>query len=239
MERDKIEKSLTYFVINILDTFIPINISKFYLQHRIKTLEKNFKKFEDKIAQDKDYFQERFDELNNYIDSEEFKEKVSFIISEYLLLSIDDFKFEEFYLYFKSFMKNPKIELSEIYDILELTKHLSKNDFRNLIQLDKMLMSNGSSGHFFPIRYNPKSPFYQFTRPHIYIELTEKDSSKLIRYGLVELNYEELVDFIQQINAGQNNMFLQPYKPRYKISKYGNWYIQIFKELYENPEKKD
>jgi hypothetical protein len=41
MERDKIEKNLTYAIINILDTFIPINISKFYLQHRIKTLEKN------------------------------------------------------------------------------------------------------------------------------------------------------------------------------------------------------
>ena len=80
MNRDTTEKALTDLAIMIIDYAIPLPIMKYYTNYRLRTLEKNFKKLENRLKEDSKYFISKESILHEYIETDEFQEKVSYIL---------------------------------------------------------------------------------------------------------------------------------------------------------------
>lgn len=226
MIRKDIEKRLISEGITILDFFVPLPLWKYYTNYRLNIIEKNIDKLKAKIDLDDVFFQKNKNIFDQYLDSDEFKEKISFILCEYLLLSVEDIKFEAFYIGFKRFIEQPEAEISYINEFMDLIKNLTKQDFKNLINLKHKIDLARESVK------NGKLAIDDFSK-HIFNKLNTKDSAKLLRYGLLEQNYFDITQLIDGGTWGKPNRS-PTYEPKFKLSDYGEVFISLFSDIYSD-----
>ena len=226
----------------VVEEVASIPIHQIKMKYKVNLMKSRLDFLYKKLKLDEAFYEEKYGSCDEYIYSNEFKNKVNFVLCEYLLLSIDEVKFEQFYILFQNLYSNPEIEIAFLQEYLDLVKALTNQDFKNLITLlDKKNNAVTYSSNF------PTHNFQfskMFKDKSAYQSLDTKDSSKLLRYGLIKQNFGELTTFIMNINENKYKSSLEKqlnrYNPKYMISDYGEVFITMFKDIYnDNITKKE
>ncbi len=218
--------------ISLLDLLLPgVPVWKIYSTFRLGRIEKNARRLEDKINNDRDYFEERLNKLDKDLE-EELKEKIAYILCEYLLESIDKVKLEEYYVYFKMLFENPKVDITELRRYMEMITELTHKDIDTMIHLKRNLD--------YTRKYN--RPFVErkqyFNLQSYYSNVNNRSKGVLLKYGLIEENYDELSKFIHEVRRKDVDPFQKTFEIKYKLSSLGEGFLHTFEHLHEEIEQR-
>lgn len=231
------EKERTQLIINteigLLDILLPgVPVWKIYSSYRLGRIEKNARIFEEKVKQDSKYFEERLNNIEKDLE-EELKEKIAYILCEYLFESLDKIKLEEYYVYFKAIFQNPKVDITDLRKYMEMIKNLSHRDISRLIHLKRNI--DLVKEHNRPIVNKEKYGNLQ----SYYTEVKNDSLGILLQYGLIEENVDELSRFIHEVRRNEIEPYPKSFEKKYRISHNGESFLGMFEHLHNEISLKE